>query len=238
MEVRCYVYWIRKDSMTDIFNEGYVGISTDPATRLAQHKRNAKSNSHHKYKKEFREVLLSDDFKFELILCGTAEYCMEVERKLRPFLFIGWNRAEGGNGAFVYKHGLTDTKIAKAYYNMLTRAKTENEDVFPDWLGENGLVNFAEYYNLNLEIEGNYALIEFGKGYNPENFVKIPRSEVMIRAHRRYDIGDGNLYSAAELGKMFNMKGNTISVRVRDGWTIREAVGLDYRKPKRRPNVK
>ena len=115
---------------------------------------------------------------------------------------------------------------------MLTRANQTGEVVCEEWLGEGGIENFAEFYEKTIDDQGQYTLIEKGKGYTPQNFKKMPRKYFMRRAHRRYDIGDGRLYSAAELGEKFNIKSNTISCRIRDGWSVREAVGLDDRTSK------
>lgn len=237
-EVRCYLYWISKKSMVDFLTEGYVGISTAPEVRIKQHISNARTDSHHRYSEEFKSALLSGEYTFKILVCGNVKYCMDLERKIRPNLYVGWNKAIGGDGGIVYKHGLTGSSTAKTYYNLLTKSQIEGEEFFTDWQGDNGLPNFSAFYDQWKDKEGQFSLVEKGRGYYPENLVKMPKSEIMRRAHRRYDIGDGNLYSAAELGEKFNMKSNTISVRVLDGWTVREAVGIDYREPKRKPNVK
>ena len=236
-DVRCYLYWIKSEDMSNFLTEGYVGISTTPHVRIKQHISNAKTDSHHKYPEEFKNVLLSGNYSFEVLVCGSIEYCMLIERKLRPMPYIGWNRAIGGDGGVVYKHGLTGSRTAKTYYNLLNKSKAEGEDFYEGWSGDGGLEQFSIFYQTLEEVDGEFTLKVKGGGYHPENLIKMTRSEIIRRAYRRYDIGDGSLYSVAELAEKFNLKPNTISVRMRDGWTTREAVGLDPRKTGRGLNA-
>jgi len=233
-EMTCYVYWVKSPDMGDLFSQGYVGISYSPEIRFKQHKSNALTNSHHQYKDEFRESLLSGSCELKILISSTREYCLDLERKIRPELSVGWNSAIGGDGGNRFKHGLTDSRLSKTYYNLINRAFETNEVFWDGWLGEGGLVEFSKFYKEFESVEGNFTLREKGKGYNPENIIKIKRSEIINKAYRKYDIGDGGFYSVNELGIKFNLKPNTISSRMRDGWTVRQAVGLDYRKPKRR----
>lgn len=228
-EIRCYLYWIRNESMKDIFKEGYVGISTTPNVRILQHISNARTDSHHKYPEGFRDCLLSGAYVFQVMLCSTIGYCLDIERKLRPKLYIGWNRAIGGDGGVVYKHGLTGSKLAKTYYNLLTRSCTEDEEFFAEWRTEDGLLRFSEFYKLWEFHDGEFTLREKGLGYCPANLVKLTRSEIIRKAYKRYDIGEGDqiIYSVEDLAEKFNMQPNKISSRMRNGWTVREAVGLD-----------
>ncbi len=90
----CRLYWIRNQSHSDIFSEGYVGITTKSVIkRFQQHLYYSKrSNSHlsnalKKYK---------DSIVVEEILIGSVEYCLDVESKLRKEKNIGWNSDSGG----------------------------------------------------------------------------------------------------------------------------------------------
>lgn len=232
-----YVYWIKLAEHTDIYNEGYVGITLNPEVRILQHINNAKNHTTHKYGKNFRKTLLSGGYDFVIVDRGSLDFCKQRERELRSLPYIGWNRAIGGDGGVIYKHGLTGSKTAKTYYNLLSRAKSEQGEFYSEWLGVNGLQNFSEFYDKWQETEGEFSLIEKGSGYYPNNLVKMSRSQIIKRAYRRHAIGDGLLYSVSELGEKFNIKPNTISVRIRDGWTVREAVGLDQRISRRKTSV-
>jgi hypothetical protein len=87
------VYWIRHKDHADIFSQGYVGISNDFETRLRNHK-SKPTNIHMKnvLNKYGWENLIK-----EKVLISTQEYCIDVEKQLRPVDFIGWNQTFGGN---------------------------------------------------------------------------------------------------------------------------------------------
>ncbi len=226
---RCYLYWIHKPEHANIFNEGYVGVSGNPQYRFYQHFRNAVNPKEYKnYRTEFRKAMEDDKVIYDILLCSTSEYCYEIEGKLRPTWRIGWNLAAGGAGGFG-THGLTGTKVKRDYYNMLTRAKDFNEEVCDDWLGDNGLLNFKKFCDDLEDVDGELTLKIIGEGYSPSNVIKATREYITNRSRQIYDIGDGSLYSVRDLASKFSLKPNTISSRTRNGWTIREAVGLDAR---------
>lgn len=89
------VYWIHRPSHTDMFSEGYIGITNRRANRRwVEHKRGGScktlSNALIKY----------DDVVFDIVLvANTRDYCEQIERKLRPHKNIGWNIKEGGDDA-------------------------------------------------------------------------------------------------------------------------------------------
>lgn len=224
-EVICCVYWIRAPTHTDIFREGYVGISQNFEHRLNQHIYNSQNPKQWKnYRTVFREVLASGEYLADIILLGNRGYCLEIEQKLRPTWKIGWNIAKGGDGG-VGTHGLSGSRLAKTYYNLITRARIEGEEFYKEWIGRDGLVNFASFYNQLPE--GELTLAERGKGYNPSNLIKLGRSELRRIQSAVHDIGDGRLYSIAELSEKFDIRANTISTNLARGFTIRQAVGLD-----------
>jgi len=88
--MNCYVYWIHAPHHTNIFEEGYIGISINPKKRFNCHK-NAKQNSilenaFNKYEEMLLTVLLKAD----------VNYCKNIEIILRPNDHIGWNINKGG----------------------------------------------------------------------------------------------------------------------------------------------
>ena len=86
------VYWIRHADHTDITSQGYIGVSNNANKRFLDHKR-SKQNPHLAYaiKKYGWDNLLKSE-----ILFSTQEYCLDIERKLRPTNSIGWNIVMGG----------------------------------------------------------------------------------------------------------------------------------------------
>lgn len=99
------VYWIHKPSHTDIYADGYIGITRNPARQrwmehLALTKNNRKNNKLYDILKE------EDSLLFDVIAVGeTREYCEHIEHSLRPTPFIGWNTAPGGKDGYTQVGG-------------------------------------------------------------------------------------------------------------------------------------
>ena len=89
------VYWIHRPSHTDMFSEGYIGITNRRANRRwGEHKRinNCKTLSN--------ALIKYDDVVFDIVLvANTRDYCEQIEHKLRPHKNIGWNINVGGDDA-------------------------------------------------------------------------------------------------------------------------------------------
>ena len=87
------VYHIRERSSLAL-DEGYVGISVDPAVRFCQHKTAAKIRNNHlsnaikKYGDELCMDVIASDLDEDL-----ARF---LEKMLRPFENMGWNACVGG----------------------------------------------------------------------------------------------------------------------------------------------
>jgi hypothetical protein len=88
----CSLYWISHPTHTDIFNQGYVGISTRKDRRFHEHKY-VTQNAHlsHAIK-----LYGWDNLVKKVLLVGDTDYCLEIESKLRPDDKIGWNIVKGG----------------------------------------------------------------------------------------------------------------------------------------------
>lgn len=86
------VYWIHKEEHTDMFCEGYVGVSCDVERRLQEHL-NYSQNPH---LKRAIEKYGWDNLVKTVLVIAEKDYCLSVERKLRPEDKIGWNIVAGG----------------------------------------------------------------------------------------------------------------------------------------------
>lgn len=88
----CAVYWIRCADHTDMFSQGYIGVSKNAQRRFVEHQRKSE-NAHLKnaIKKYGWDALV----KTEILIADEA-YCLEIEAKLRPNKETGWNIGIGG----------------------------------------------------------------------------------------------------------------------------------------------
>lgn len=82
-----------------MFTQGYIGVtSRSVEDRFKQHIYSAKIGSDyivHKAITKYPDVVVTT------MLIGTREYCFEIEQKLRPSEYIGWNIASGGGSSLV-----------------------------------------------------------------------------------------------------------------------------------------
>lgn len=223
----CYVYWIKRKEHTCIFSQGYVGISMNPSYRYTQHKYFSSKEKYSKnYRSDFRNAVREGDTELTVLLKSSRQYCLDMEEKLRPDWAIGWNLARGGTGGYG-THNLSGTLVHKTYYNLRTRAIAEGEDFFKDW-EVGGLEAFYEFYLSKKEESGEFCLRQVGSGYAPSNLIKLPRSEIIRRAYSTYEL-DGAFYCIEQLAERYGMKPNTISNRIRNGYTLKQALGLEVK---------
>jgi len=86
------VYWIHAQEHADMSAQGYIGVTKHFDKRMKQHNWNH-PNPH------FANAIEKngwDNLVKEVVLIADEDYCLEVERKLRPQENIGWNIVAGG----------------------------------------------------------------------------------------------------------------------------------------------
>lgn len=126
------VYWIHTPQHTDMFNEGYIGITNQRVTdRWSDHKRHAKQYDHLPIYRAIRK----SELIFEVIVVGqTREYCQQIEAALRPTERIGYNLQRGGDvvdtkaGGLANKARLDLLKITNSYWIAKEAAKQANKE--------------------------------------------------------------------------------------------------------------
>lgn len=107
------VYWIHHKNHTDMFSQGYIGVSKNVKKRWYDHnwkpQNNHLSNAIKKYG--------WDNLIKEVILIGEQSYCLDVEAKLRPNPQIGWNLIAGG--------GMPPSSLGKKFGPMSDETKAK-----------------------------------------------------------------------------------------------------------------
>ena len=91
------VYWIHLKEHTDIFTEGYVGVSTDYNIRFINHRSELKCNKHDNiHFQRAYNLYGKENFIWDILLYGEQDFCYKIEEKLRPIKYIGWSINKGG----------------------------------------------------------------------------------------------------------------------------------------------
>lgn len=88
------VYWIREATHGDIMTQGYVGVSGNVNQRFSSHKNMERGTNQH-----LRRAIKKygwDNLVKSVLLIADKDYCLDIERKLRPADKIGWNLTIGG----------------------------------------------------------------------------------------------------------------------------------------------
>lgn len=123
------VYWIRLPEHTDVFSEGYVGVTSKTSKeRFKVHAAQARCNSS---KKKYRIHNVISKYGEQLIvetLCISDEdYAYSVENKLRPEPGIGWNLAAGGSNPVKSTPPVSDKTKKEMSKRMRDAWKTPSE---------------------------------------------------------------------------------------------------------------
>lgn len=120
------VYWIHLPEHTDMFSEGYIGVTKYTAKkRFAQHRERSSSSDLQNICKAIRKYG-AENLIAETIVIAELDYCFNVESKLRPKPFIGWNIAIGGGSPNVGYKPSEEKK--KAHSEMMKQWWVDNPD--------------------------------------------------------------------------------------------------------------
>jgi group I intron endonuclease len=89
--IQSCIYWIHLPDHTDMYSQGYIGVSNNPTRRLQEHK-NSTDNKH----LSSALAKYSDSILQTVLFNGNSESCYLYEEQLRPTTNIGWNINKGG----------------------------------------------------------------------------------------------------------------------------------------------
>jgi len=104
------VYWIHTPEHTNIFQQGYVGVSKRFERRIWEHLK-VSGNAH---LKNAINKYGWDNLVKEKVIIADEGYCLEMETKLRPKESIGWNIVMGGGMPPIAQKGIG---LGKAAWN-------------------------------------------------------------------------------------------------------------------------
>ena len=97
-EKTAVVYWLHLKEHTDVYTQGYVGVTTRLIeVRFKEHctKFNSSYNSYSPLHLAFAQYGLENIVRTRLCVCSESQ-AYYVEKLFRPFEYMGWNTTEGG----------------------------------------------------------------------------------------------------------------------------------------------
>ena len=83
-----FTYWVRLNTHTDRYTEGYIGVTNNPIRRMYMHRWN-KMGPVYPY--------VQVGVVLEILHEGTQDECHDWERHYRPTPNVGWNVYPGGS---------------------------------------------------------------------------------------------------------------------------------------------
>ena len=141
------VYWIRKVEHTNIYTEGYVGVSTNVERRWREHITEARANRHPN--SFLCNVIIKhypDNLIFEIVYLSNEDNCYNYEEMLRPKTNIGWNLRSGGPVGKITEEGRKAIS-AKALGKKLTEKEKERRG-YNSYIKLNGFISKQKYREL------------------------------------------------------------------------------------------
>lgn len=120
-----YLYWIHFETHTDPFNEGYIGISSQPSIRFRQHTTNLTTRAGSKILKRIVSEFGADSLRHTILgSYNNREDARIEERRYRPETVIGWNILVGGgvNPDCTGRQLSNETKLKISLGNVRTKS--------------------------------------------------------------------------------------------------------------------
>lgn len=141
------LYWIREPHHTNIKKEGYVGITCKGVERcFNEHCWTAEKGEGWTLQSKIREHG-KDNLLATTVCIGGFDYIKDLELKLRPYPYIGWNHAKGGGGhtpEFASERQKRTAQKMKEDGTDLIRIERYKESMKKYWDDEEFLASRAE----------------------------------------------------------------------------------------------
>lgn len=164
----CAVYWIHHTSHTDIFSQGYVGVSVSLDKRMRSHKL-ATQNPH------LRNAIQKygwDELVKETVLIADTEYCLAIEAKLRSADNLGWNIIKGGGMPPRAKKG---QGVGKVGWGKGRKLSAETRKKISDSVKEQ--MKDPARKEINRKLLAGKPSLMLGRKHTPESLAKMSASK-------------------------------------------------------------
>ena len=177
------VYWIRKLEHTNIYTEGYVGVSTNVERRWREHITEARANRHpNSFLCNAINEHYPDNLIFEIVYLSNENNCYNYEEMLRPKTNIGWNLHSGGPIGKMSEEGRKAIS-AKTLGKKLTEKEKERRR-YNKYVKLNGFLPKQKYKELmgisNRSVPERYRELEIFSINTAEIFTSVYEAEKSI----------------------------------------------------------
>jgi predicted GIY-YIG superfamily endonuclease len=175
------VYWIHHPDHSDMFSQGYIGVSVNAERRWTEHLKKS-GNRHLKFaiQKYGWDVLVKKQ-----ILVSDKKYCLDVEKKLRPTDGLGWNLVAGG-GCPPIRYGNKDRLGSVSWSKGKNLSDEHRTNLSIAHMGQKawnkGLTGVQTAWNKGLKATENQRLA-FAKNVQCDKCGKIGLIGLMTRWH-------------------------------------------------------
>lgn len=221
------MYWIRGLSHTDMFTQGYIGVTSNIKQRIYEHNRQLENGGGHKYHRDLKKSFKEVDLYLEVIDCGSRSSMLKKEFELRPVMNTGWNVAVGGqlNGVMCnFKNGSSNDRTK--YKRFLTLLKTSlGNGLFVDenFKNDEGFRLFCLLVDSGEDqcSYTSYRLIDDNVGMCLGNIEKVP-------LHKHLNVFDynGDTYTVKQACDKNGVDIKLALRRLSQGYSVYQSVGF------------
>lgn len=234
-EAEAYLYWIHSPNATEMFKEGYIGVSTKPYNRFKAHRSCLRNLQRAKesYTEDFIKAFNSEALVMNIIDCGKLADMLHKEYILRPTENIGWNIAVGGKMNHVcakYRHGgVSDQLMFQRFTRTLNTCKENGVYVDNNFNTDEGFKLFCLHI-IDNSSEGvankEVVFLDNNKGFVAGNFVLVDKS--VHADHSQWLFYNGRWWSKREACAHNGVDYKTAEKRLsRYNMTREQAVGFE-----------
>ena len=191
------VYWIRKAEHTNIYTEGYVGVSTNIERRWREHVTEARANRHpNSFLRNVINKHYPDNLIFEIVYLSNEDNCYNYEEMLRPETNIGWNLRSGGPVGKMSEEG-RKAMSTRTLGKKLTEKEKERRR-YNRYIKLNGFISKQKYKELiqlnNKVIPEKYRKLEifsintaevFTSAYEAEKSTGVKAFDIFLKCENK-----------------------------------------------------
>lgn len=163
------LYWIHHPEHTDMFTQGYIGVTNNTNDRFEEHK-NRTRNAH------LKNAIVKygwDNLIKKAIIIADEAYCLMIEAQLRAKENIGWNIVIGGGMPPKSKKGMN---LGRTPWNK--GKKFSEESKLKMSISHKGATPWNKELKTPDDVKLKQRLAKLGKKLSTETRIKMSQSQL------------------------------------------------------------